>query len=379
MVLQNNIVRHAAHNAEAHRGDSAFFNTNGIRSGLALSTRRGWVEADAPHQSAVGDHGGDPIPFPRYRSILVPLDGSVFAEHALPMALAIAQRTGARLRIAHVFSALDSLYEPIEISINSGLNYWRKEQKQIYLDTMRRRLAKVTPARTMSRLLVGRDVASSIKAEADGWADLVVMATHKRTPLDWWWNGSTTESLLGELSAPMLLVPGQKTPPDLAFMPPAQRILIALDESESVERVLEPMVALGDLMGSEITLLRIVRQAPDFLLWSNARRWQPYIDAKHEEARQRFHRRASRLSERIRSVHTHAVRDDRSIAKAIISHAQNRDVDLIALATRRRGGLSRLFRRSVAARVIQRASVPVFVVSSGGNYQRGHFEERNAA
>src|SRR5947207_1534069 len=37
-----------------------------------------------------------------YRSILVPLDGSAFAEHALPLALSIARRSKATLQLAHV-------------------------------------------------------------------------------------------------------------------------------------------------------------------------------------------------------------------------------------------------------------------------------------
>ena len=32
-----------------------------------------------------------------YRSLLVPLDGSAFAEHALPLALGLARRSGATL------------------------------------------------------------------------------------------------------------------------------------------------------------------------------------------------------------------------------------------------------------------------------------------
>ena len=46
-----------------------------------------------------------------YRSILVPLDGSVFAEHALPVALAIARRSAATLQIARVHVAP---FSPIE-------------------------------------------------------------------------------------------------------------------------------------------------------------------------------------------------------------------------------------------------------------------------
>jgi len=36
------------------------------------------------------------------RSILVPLDGSTFGEHALPMAASLARRAGATLHLVHV-------------------------------------------------------------------------------------------------------------------------------------------------------------------------------------------------------------------------------------------------------------------------------------
>ena len=41
------------------------------------------------------------------RSILVPVDGSNFAEHALPYALTIARRTGARLDLALVHTPFE--------------------------------------------------------------------------------------------------------------------------------------------------------------------------------------------------------------------------------------------------------------------------------
>jgi nucleotide-binding universal stress UspA family protein len=37
-----------------------------------------------------------------YRTILVPLDGSAFGEHALPLALSIARRLAASVELAYV-------------------------------------------------------------------------------------------------------------------------------------------------------------------------------------------------------------------------------------------------------------------------------------
>jgi nucleotide-binding universal stress UspA family protein len=39
-----------------------------------------------------------------YHSIMVPLDGSPFGEHALPYALNIGRPTGAQLHLAHVYA-----------------------------------------------------------------------------------------------------------------------------------------------------------------------------------------------------------------------------------------------------------------------------------
>jgi len=38
-----------------------------------------------------------------YRTILLPLDGSVFSEHALPAAIEVARRSGAVLHLVHVY------------------------------------------------------------------------------------------------------------------------------------------------------------------------------------------------------------------------------------------------------------------------------------
>src|SRR5579883_646234 len=37
-----------------------------------------------------------------YRSLLVPLDGSAFSEHSLPLAMSVARRTNAAIHLLHV-------------------------------------------------------------------------------------------------------------------------------------------------------------------------------------------------------------------------------------------------------------------------------------
>src|SRR5262245_54825569 len=55
------------------------------------------------------------------RSLLVPLDGSPFGEHALPYALHIARRTGATLHLLNVLSPIASLYAEAPLFIDDHL------------------------------------------------------------------------------------------------------------------------------------------------------------------------------------------------------------------------------------------------------------------
>ena len=45
-----------------------------------------------------------------YRGIMVPLDGSSFGEHALPLALSLARSSGACLHLVHVHVAVVPLF-----------------------------------------------------------------------------------------------------------------------------------------------------------------------------------------------------------------------------------------------------------------------------
>ena len=56
---------------------------------------------------------------------------------------------------------------------------------------------------------------------------------------------------------------------------------------------------------------------------------------------------------------------NRSVAEAITGYAERSGADLIALTTRGRGGLSRLFRGSLAEAVARRSAVPVLLCRLG--------------
>jgi nucleotide-binding universal stress UspA family protein len=118
------------------------------------------------------------------RPLLVPLDGSAFAEQALPLALGLARRAAASLDLVlvhalYAFRDPACSWGPYDPASGAAL----KRQEQAYLDFVARRLGELAPVPVTSAVADGL-VADAIlgRAEARG-AGLLVMTTHGRGAL----------------------------------------------------------------------------------------------------------------------------------------------------------------------------------------------------
>jgi nucleotide-binding universal stress UspA family protein len=325
-------------------------NGAGRRSGAAGPSER---EAEEVHLTLA--------PPCRYRSLLVPLNGEPLGEHALPLALGIARRAGAEVRVVHVRTPLDLAYGPELFPRDEGLDARLRRQQQAYLEDVVRRVAMISSVRVTPILVEGRSVIEALCETASAGTDLVVMATHGRGALGRLWFGSVADVLRRRLAVPLLLVRGYDAPADLAADPAVRHVLLPLDGSERAEQVLEPALTLGTLTGADHTLLRVVTPQPDY-----ARGYGGPVTMRppsgQAEAWDYLRRVADRLGGQSLRAHPCVVVDGQAAARVILRYARAHEVDLIALATRGRGGLARLLRGSVAERVVRGASVPVLVV-----------------
>src|SRR6516165_5033034 len=151
-----------------------------------------------------------------YRTILVPLDGSAFAEHALPLAVSIARRAGATLRLVRVHVPAATLYRNSDLDANLDLDALVRDEERPYLDHVSGRIAQVCGLRPDVALLDGRVADVLYEQGVSAGVDLVVMATHGRGPLSRLWLGSVADELVRRLPTPLLLVRPGETAPDLA-------------------------------------------------------------------------------------------------------------------------------------------------------------------
>jgi nucleotide-binding universal stress UspA family protein len=310
-----------------------------------------------------------------FRSILVPLDGSPFGEHALPYALSIARRTGATVKLLNVLTPIATLYGEAPLFVDDQLEQRLRdrqvEAQEKYLDRVARRVEAASAVKVV-KLVDDGEIASTIRAQAArNRADLIVMTTHGRGPLGRFWLGSVADELVRESPVPVLLMRPTEEKVDLTREPPLKHFLVPLDGSPLAEQMLPRAVELGRFLGADFTLMRVVKPVATvvpvgdagtlgFEVRAMAERVETLQQKLVTEAQDYLERLAKPLRESGLTVVTRVDVAEQP-ATAVLRDAVPAVIDVVALETHGRRGLSRLFLGSVADKVIRGAHVPVLV------------------
>ncbi len=305
-----------------------------------------------------------------YKTILVPLDGSRFAEHALPLAIALARHSGAALRLVTVSTPLAEISaEGVSFSAGELENELAARYKTYLLAAAEK--VRVRGVTVTAEVLHG-EVAEALCADAEKGAELVVMATHGRGSFERFWLGSVADEVIRHVTRPVLLIRPGEAEPDLGAEPRLNPVLVSLDGTPLAEHILAHAVELAGLSpGAELVLMRAIsgvapaEATPDTPeaqreargLLSRLQEMQAHV---RREADDYLEKVAAPLRARGVKIRTAVMVEDQP-AEAILREAKEIGAGLIALETRGRAGLSRFFLGSVADKVIRAAPIPVLV------------------
>jgi nucleotide-binding universal stress UspA family protein len=298
-----------------------------------------------------------------YRRVLVPLDGSSFAEYALPIAAELAVRLDAVLELALVHTSYS--VATADAGIHATVARWQQDQREreaAYLEEVAARGAGEWGVEVQLALLTG-EVAGALRDQVAGaGADLVVMTTHGRSGLERVWLGSVADALIRQVAVPVLLVRPGEGAPERAAGRPFRHVAVALDGSELAEHSLRTVQGLLD-RESRITLLRVVvpprgtvSSYPPHVAAVN----RQLTDDRAAEAEAYLADVARRLREVYAAVDVQVLTDYHP-AQAIVRWAHAHGVDGIALSTHGRAPALRLLLGSITDEVVRRGSVPVLV------------------
>lgn len=314
---------------------------------------------------------------PRVRSILVPLDGSKFAEEALPYAAAIG-RDHAELVL------LEVVPEPQPARGLLGEELLSAEQvRRAYEGGARTRLESARERWLAERSDVRLEIATGDPAEQilqvtqQLDTDLIVMATHGLDTFGRWVIGSVADRVARTSPIPVMLIRGEEqqeqekegegpTRPRDGLI---EGFVVPLDGSDLAKLAIPFATELASLLHVPITLVAvsdIPRQLTGLMAYGAAFSAQAYEDlvaAGRAEVEEMLAAAANTVRESGVSV-SYRVLDGQGIAETIAGAAGPNDV--IVMTSHGRGGIGRWLLGSVATKLIQIGTVPVVLVPSPG-------------
>lgn len=296
-----------------------------------------------------------------YHQILVPLDGSSFAEATLPLALELSRRTRADLHLV-------SVLEPVTSFAYEGWEGAAVEWSEQYLADTVERIADQAGGAVTHAVLSGHTV-EMLQGEAESrGADLVLLASHGRGALSRLWLGSVADGFVRQTHLPVVIVRPEEGEPE--HDPPETRfdtVLIPLDGSELSEQALMHAVDFGELFGAAYHLTRIVSFPVDLAspyLPHTAQLNQQVLDDAKESAAAYLEAHADRLRRRGLRVTT-SVGVAAQPGGGILSEFDAVGADMIAMATHGRRGLSRVILGSAADKVLRGLHHPLLLYRPG--------------
>jgi nucleotide-binding universal stress UspA family protein len=302
--------------------------------------------------------------------ILVPLDGSVRSEYALPVAAHLAHATGGTLILLQVYQVMPSEFVLSDYTAEAA-------PATVYLAQVaaRQELAGIT-IETIT--LAGAVARTILDAVLEYQADTLVLCSHGRSGPTRWALGSVAEKVARHAPIPVLVLRkphdvflGQRTGTEHQL-----RALVALDGSSFAESALAPAAQVISALAAPATgALHFVQVIQSSMNTSQEHDEQvtplERADGVQEQALREAHDYLRAVAERVRTGDlagrklqvTWSVAIAKDVAATLVQLAEEReDTVLIALASHGRGGLQRWTLGSVAERMLEAKRIALLIV-----------------
>lgn len=281
------------------------------------------------------------------KNILFATDFEVLANRALPFAVALADRYGAKLYAAHVIPQEAYAYarpDSVERILKEAYDYAGYKLNQLIGPLRHQGLSCET------LLDDGRPGEAILGLALRHAADLVVVGTCSRAGLGKLVLGSVAEEIIREAPCPVFTVgPHVATGPSAGF----QSIVCATDFSPGSVRAAEFAAALAHEYRAHLTLThvveRILRDAPRLALQATEQRLRELVPPEQELL-----------------YEPEVVVEIGPAAERILSVAAELSADLIAMGARGVGGFAQTASHfgSIAHKVVALAKCPVLTVGA---------------
>lgn len=275
------------------------------------------------------------------KRILVPTDFSEEAHHAYEVAVAIARKAGAGIKLLHVVENVS--YSPSFSATGDVLT--GNNMQQVYvlqlIEAMKVQMNKFVKSvdhqgvPVVQELDVDRPISKIKRTIQEDNVDLVVMGSKGSSGLDEFLIGSNTEKVVRTAECPVLTVKHRH--PDFNV----REIVLASDFKREVRHAMDRFKSFQALFGARLHLVYINTPSA-FEVSGN-------LFKKLEDTAEKHN-----LQNYSVNVYNDTVEED-----GILHFANDIRADLIMMATHGRTGLSHLLSGSIAEDLVNHTSIPV--------------------
>jgi nucleotide-binding universal stress UspA family protein len=297
-----------------------------------------------------------------YKTIMVPTDCSGFDREAIRVALRLAERSDATVRLVRVLSTgaffgMGSVNDGVAVAVEALGNARETALTELYA------LASECRANTSANVIIELEqgpVPDTLAGHANRHdVDLIVISSHGRVGFSRLSLGSVTDSLIRHTTIPVLVVKPSASYLNPQVGEPFRRIVVPLDGSPLAEQILPRVATLAKLEGSELILLFVLKPHDELQNRTQDPRL-PWWEADVAATQTYLFRTAAKLRRHGFPVSTDIV-IGQNVPEEIAAFASREKADLIGIATHGRGGLSRMLRGSVSDALTRAARVSTLV------------------
>lgn len=277
------------------------------------------------------------------KNILLPTDFSPNADNALNFAVEIARKIKGNLILLHAYSV--QLIDP-NMPAEIYLSAYQEEEKSAKenLEELSKRISEsnkdingnniFTTEAIVTQGLVVDEVLSLIK---DFKIDIVIMGTHGASGITEMILGSNAASIIEKATVPVLAIPGNAVYKDI------NNLVYAYDDIKSGLPSFKWLLEFAKIYDSEITLLHIIESGKDT------------ADINQKEF------------EKIRQTVTYdkirlELVKEENILEGINDYVNSNNVNVLAMAIRKRTLLDKIFSRSLTKKMAYHTRIPLLAL-----------------
>lgn len=292
------------------------------------------------HSAAIAANIRPAAAAPAIHHILVPVDFSACADNAIRFAVAVALRSGAKIKLFHSVHIpmqtsgiiVDSM-EALEREAQKGLNETAAEIEH-WLDR-----EKFPPVEIQTYVRTGFPAEEIVAAADQDNSELIIMGTHGAGAIEGFLLGSNTATVIKNAKCPVLMVP--EVTDYIGFSKLAYATDLQVIDTDTISR----LAKFAEIYDAELEIVHVIPPGEE-LNQSQNKAFRAKVKELCTYPKLQF--------TNYESIHT-------TIPAALEHYIEEEKIPLLALLARERGFFANIFHSSVTRKLTIDAKIPLLV------------------